>query len=443
MNETPRKRILIAEDVRAISLRLAHTLQSRGYEVESVQDGEACLNRVARFQPDLLVLDLMMPKVNGMEVLRTLRAMPDTAALPIIISTAKDFSTELKLVRAHGVLDVIIKPFDPELLGRKVDAYFSGNWTGPEGESLGMPQQPGPHYSPVLDTSRPHIRLWGTRGSIPVSGPRYAQHGGNTSCMEYAFGNERLIFDAGSGLREAGLSLLPGGPRHIHLFITHTHWDHIQGFPFFLPIYVPGYEITVYGERGFGKNIEALLCGQLDRDYFPVEREDLKAKLNFVFLDDNPIEIGGARITREFTHHPGATVAFKIEHNKKKIAYVPDNEFLQGYLGNPADIARNSAMVAPHEPLLNFLQGADVLMHEAQYRPDEYPKRIGWGHSNLASACALARLTGVAKWIVLHHDPNHDDATLHTKLSLTWQILADMGHFVPVMHGYDGMMDFV
>ncbi len=434
------RRILIAEDVRAISLRISHALESRGYAVECAQDGEECLARIESFKPELLVLDLMMPKLTGMDVLKRLRANADTQDLPVIISTAKDFSTELKFVRALGVLDVIIKPFDPELLVRKADAFFSGTWPA---EEQAKPGEAGPKYVPVLDTTRPHIRLWGTRGSIPVSGPRYAQHGGNTSCMEYAFGQERILFDAGSGLREAGMSFLSGGPRHIHLFITHTHWDHIQGFPFFLPIYVPGYEITIYGERGFGKNLEALLCGQLDRDYFPVEREDLKAKLNFVFLDDNPVEVAGARITREFTHHPGATVAFKIEHHGKKVAYVPDNEFLQGYTGPPADLVRGNPIVDPHQPLLDFLQGVDVLLHEAQYRPDEYPNRIGWGHSNLANACALARITGVAKWIIIHHDPNHDDTTLHSKLSLTWQILSDLNHFVPTQHGYDGMLDFV
>ena len=443
MNSSQPKRILIAEDVRAISLRIAHAIQGAGYAVEIVQDGEECLARIATLPPDLLVLDLMMPKLNGMEVLKELRSRPETQDMPVIISTAKDFSTELRHVRNLGVLDVIIKPFEPEVLVKKINAFFNGTWPAEGSATPEAAPGAGVHYSPALDTSRPHLRLWGTRGSIPVSGPRYAQHGGNTSCMEYAFGNERILFDAGSGLREAGLSFLAGGPRHIHLFITHTHWDHIQGFPFFLPIYVPGFEITIYGERGFGKNIESLLCGQLDNDYFPVEREDLKAKINFVFLDDKPVDVAGACISREFTHHPGATVAFKIDHGGKRIAYVPDNEFLQGHLGPPAEIERFSSLVAPHEPLLSFLQDVDVLLHEAQYRPDEYPKRIGWGHSNLSNACALARLTGAAKWIVLHHDPGHDDAALHNKLSLTWQILRDMGHYVPVTHGYDGMMDFV
>ncbi len=435
------RRILVAEDVRAISLLIVHVLRSHGYEVDVARDGEECLERVAAFKPHLLILDLMMPKLNGMEVLKGLRAQEESRGLPVIVCTAKNFTTELKHVRDLDVLDVIIKPFDPEFLARKVDDFFGAA----PATAAAMAQAPAavPQYAPALDTSRPHLRLWGTRGSIPVSGPAYAQHGGNTSCMEFAFGNERILFDAGSGLREAGMSFLADGPRHIHLFITHTHWDHVQGFPFFTPIYIPGFEITVYGERGFGRNLEALLGGQLDRDYFPIQREDLRAKLNFVFLDDTPIQVGAARITREFAHHPGATVAFKIEHEGRKIAYVPDNEFLQGFLGDPKDVHRSSEIVLPQEPLVSFLEGVDILMHEAQYPPDEYPGRIGWGHSNLANACVLARLTAAKKWIVLHHDPNHDDAFLHRKLNLTWQILRDMGHYVPVAHSYDHMVEFV
>jgi CheY-like chemotaxis protein len=441
MSSITPKRVLIAEDVRAISLRISHALQSLGHEVEVARDGEECLTRVASFKPDLLVLDLMMPKLHGVDVLKALRSQDATKHLPVIICTAKDFSTELKHVRDLGVLDVIIKPFEPEVLVRKVEEFFGGSCAFPS------PTAPGgaaaPQYAPTLDMTRPHVRLWGTRGSIPVSGPRYAQHGGNTSCMEYAFGDTRIMFDAGSGLREAGLSFLPGGPRKIHLFITHTHWDHIQGFPFFTPIYIPGYEITIYGERGFGKNFETLLSGQLDRDYFPIQREDLRAKIKFVFLDDKPVQVGDVKITREFTHHPGATVSFKIEHEGKVVAYVPDNEFLQGYVGDPRGIERGSTMVTPHEPLIHFLENVDLLLHEAQYPPDEYPRRIGWGHSNLASACALAKMTQARKWVVLHHDPGHDDVFLHQKLLLTWQILRDLNHYVPTAHSYDGMVEFL
>jgi CheY-like chemotaxis protein/phosphoribosyl 1,2-cyclic phosphodiesterase len=435
-------RILVAEDVRAISMRITHVLQSRGYEVEVATDGEQCLALIAAKKPDLVILDLMMPRLNGMEVLKRLRASAETRDMPVIICTAKDFSTEMKQVRELGIADVIIKPFDHDTLAQKVDRCFN-RISDVAAPAEASPAAATEMYAPTLETGRARVILWGTRGSIPVSGARYVRYGGNTSCMEYACGNDQIVFDAGSGIRDCATSLLSGGPRHLHLFITHTHWDHIQGFPFFTPIYIPGYEITIYGERGFGKNYESLLSGQLDRDYFPIQREDLRAKLNFRFLDDEPIFIGDIKVTREFTHHPGATVAFKIEHQGRKIAYVPDNEFLHGYLGPPQDIARDSELVIPQEPMVDFLTGVDLMLHEAQYLAPEYSKKIGWGHSNLANACVLAKLAAVKKWIVIHHDPAHDDTFLDNKLSLTRQILGETGCTTEVQHGHDGMVEYL
>lgn len=436
------KKILLAEDVRAISMRMSHALETHGYEVRVAEDGEECLEQIETFAPDLLVLDLIMPKMNGLEVLRHLRAQQATQHLPVIVCTAKDYSTELKHIQQTGPVDVLIKPFDPDLLLEKLQQYFQEPATVAGTTHRSHIPAAAEQYAPVLDTKRPHVRLWGTRGSIPVCGAKYAQHGGNTTCFEYNTGKERILFDAGSGLREAGQSVLAGGPCHIHLFITHTHWDHIQGFPFFTPIYVPGFEITVYGERGFGKNIESLLCGQMDRDYFPIQREDLRAKINFVFIGDAPVQIGEVSVTREFTQHPGATVCFKVEHLGWKAAFVPDNEFLQGYTGSPALLDRDTNLVVPYEPILKFLDGLDLLIHEAQYLPSDYPKRIGWGHSNLATACALTKLVNAKKWIVVHHDPDHDDTALHAKLNLTRQILREIGHPIEVVHGYDGMTEF-
>lgn len=169
----------------------------------------------------------------------------------------------------------------------------------------------------------------------------------------------------------------------------------MNGFPFFAPAYIPGYEITIYGEKGFGKDLKSIFSGQLDRDYFPVELRDMRADLNFEYLGQEPVAIGDARVSREYVNHPGATVGYKLECDDTTLVYVPDNEFLRGYMGSPGDLDSEHPAVVPDQKLLEFITGADLLIHEAQYTNEEYPSKIGWGHTCLSNACALVQLTGV------------------------------------------------
>ena len=294
-----------------------------------------------------------------------------------------------------------------------------------------------------LRTSAGICRLWGTRGSIPVPEPQFVWHGGNTSCMSIEHGEHRIVFDAGSGIRQAGLALMEDGPRKIHLFITHTHWDHIQGFPFFEPTYVPGFEITVYGAEGFGKDLKSIFRDQLDQDYFPVQMEEMAAKLEFEHLGSEPIRIGDMQISWEFTQHPGATLAYQVEIAGKRIAWVPDNEFLKGYTGSPFELDRDSDLVIDYEAIIRFLTDVDVLFHECQYTQEEYLKKIGWGHSSVPNACSLVKLCNARRWIVIHHDPMHNDEFLQRKLNLTRQLVHDLGHGIEVSHGFDGWCEYL
>ncbi len=288
---------------------------------------------------------------------------------------------------------------------------------------------------------QPRFALWGTRGSTPVPGARFLRHGGNTSCMCVDFEGEKFIFDAGSGIRDLGIDIMKAPCRRLHLFITHTHWDHIQGFPFFTPAYSPGFEITIHGAEGLGKDLRSVFQGQLDREYFPVQMQDMNSEIVFRQLDANPIVIGGAKIHWTFAQHPGATVGYKIEAAGRKIAWVPDNEFLQGYTGPPQSIARDDPAFVPYEKMIDFLSDADLVIHEAQYTAGEYPDKIAWGHSSIANAAVLMKFAGVKRWIVTHHDPTHDDEFLETKLNLTRRTLERVGHPIQVAHGYDGMSE--
>lgn len=292
-------------------------------------------------------------------------------------------------------------------------------------------------YNPKIDRTNGLIKLWGTRGSIPVSGAKFAQHGGDTSCMHLEHNNEVIIFDAGSGIRNLGLTLAAGKPRKIHLFITHTHWDHIQGFPFFAPAYLEGFDITIYGAKRFTKDLYAIFRGQLDSDYFPVQLSDMKANLEFKYLPDTPIKIGDVVVSSEFVRHPGATVGYKIEINGTTIAYVPDNEFLQGYLGSPYDV--DPELIEHFSQFIEFFSDIDLLIHEAQYMPDQYIDKVHWGHTSVSNACLMVKVCRAKRWIVVHHDPLHSDDFLHEKLALTHQILKKLDYDIQVTHGFDRM----
>jgi len=435
-----KRRVLVAEDTEVISHVMLHLLRTAGYEVALARDGEECLEQVAAFRPELVILDLMMPRLHGIEVLRRLRADEATQALGVVVCTAKSFKTEYTAAAELGAFAFLPKPHGQDQLLAVVEAYFAGA-EPPAGMSLAAAQ--GKAYRPAMETGRGRIAFWGTRGSIPTPGAAFMRHGGNTSCMQVEHGEEVLVFDAGSGIRELGLELMKGGPRRIHLFVTHTHWDHIQGFPFFTPAYVPGFELVVYGAEGFGKSLEAVFRGQLDQDYFPVQMEDMNASIEFRHLTPEPVRVGDVTVTWEYAHHPGATVGYRVDVAGTSVSWFPDDEFLFGYVGDPGDVVSDEAHLAPYRRIVDFLRGVDILVHEAQYTNDEYPAKIGWGHSSISNASVLAKLAGVKRWIVTHHDPMHDDRFLEGKLNLTRQQLARLGHAVPVSHAYDGMVEYL
>ena len=438
-------RILVADDVEVIAYSIARGLKGRGFQTAVAHDGEECLAMARSFQPDLILLDVMMPKVHGMEALKQLKAQEDTRRIGVIVCTAKGYKPELDQALELGAFDVIVKPIDDSELVARVERFFTPAETAAVSAVVPVPplSLPGSEvFRPLLDTTGVCCRFWGTRGSIPISGPPYLRHGGNTSCLEVEYGGERVIFDAGSGIRDLGLALMAGPPRKLHLFITHTHWDHIQGFPFFAPAFIPGFEITIYGAKGFGKSLKALFQGQLDRDYFPVQMQDMRARLEFKDLSDEPVRIGPIEVTWAFMQHPGATVGYKVDVHGKTISFIPDNEFLKGYTGSPHRIGRGNDLLTDYQPILEFLKGVDVLIHEAQYLPEEYLSKVGWGHSSLSNACLLASLVEAKRWVVIHHDPMHTDDFLEGKLNLTRQVLRGLQHPIEVEHGFDRMTEY-
>jgi CheY-like chemotaxis protein len=440
-------RILLAEEEPELASEMRGALEGAGYLVEQAMDGRQCVERATEWGPDLVLLDIMLPKLHGIEVLKALRGAPGTESVPVFICTAKDFKTDQAEAAVLGVHGYLVKPVLPEVLLEKVDQFFqlrgAVSVMPPKPEAEEEPADTPLPYSPDFDPWADRYSLWGCRGSTPTPGSRFLRHGGNTSCFCVTHGDEKYVFDAGSGIRELGGEIMQGKRKRIHLFITHTHWDHIQGFPFFTPAYLPGFEITVWGAELFGKDLKSVFRGQLDRDYFPVQMEDMTSSLEFKHLPSSPIELGDVKVSWEYSQHPGATVGYKIDLGGLRIGWVPDNEFLQGYTGDPRDITRDHPFMAPYRKMVQFLSDVDVLLHEGQYTAEEYPKKVGWGHSSVANACLLMKFAGVRRWIVTHHDPSHDDDFLEQKLAVTRRILRDLDHECRVTHGYDGLTEYL
>jgi phosphoribosyl 1,2-cyclic phosphodiesterase len=242
-----------------------------------------------------------------------------------------------------------------------------------------------------------HIRFWGVRGSVAAAGERTAGVGGNTSCVEVAHDGHTVIFDAGTGLRALGADLLRRArPVEAHVFVSHFHWDHIQGFPFFAPAYVPGSRLAIYGVE----DVRAAFERQMKPPHFPVGLDAMRATLAFATIGPgHEVNLGHARVRAGAARHPNGCLAFRFVADGRSVVYATDTE--------------HDPTTGELDPrLLELARGTDVLIYDAQYTEEEYASRHGWGHSTAAEGARLARAAGVGQLVLFHHDPSHDDEAI-------------------------------
>lgn len=250
------------------------------------------------------------------------------------------------------------------------------------------------------------VRFWGTRGSLAKPGPATVRYGGNTSCVEVRIADGTLIvLDCGTGAHGLGQALVasPDGPRRGHLLITHTHWDHIQGFPFFAPLFVSGNEWDLYAPGSGGRQLETTLAGQMEYTYFPVTLAQLDATIRFHDLVEGQFQIGSARIVAQYLNHPALTLGYRLEADGAALVYAVDHE------PHGRACAGESPVHREDQRHVEFLAGADLVIHDAQYTSEEYPKRIGWGHCPAEWAVDYALAAGARRLALFHHDPLRDD----------------------------------
>jgi phosphoribosyl 1,2-cyclic phosphodiesterase len=254
---------------------------------------------------------------------------------------------------------------------------------------------------PLRTTNHLTVRLWGARGGIACPGPQTAKYGGNTACVEVRFGDHLLIFDAGTGLRRLGDALLAkGGPIKADIFFSHFHMDHVCGLPFFVPCYIPTNQLRIWGASPpHGRTTKEALSVMMADPLFPVGLDEFKAKIEYRdFRAGETLKPHSNATLRTMPlNHPGGCTGYRLDFGNKSIAYVTDTEH------KPGTLDRN---------VLDLAGGADLLIYDANYTDEEFPKYVGWGHSTWQEGVRLADAADVDTLVLFHHDPKHNDELL-------------------------------
>ncbi|HCY14582.1 MAG: MBL fold metallo-hydrolase [Curvibacter sp. GWA2_64_110] len=272
------------------------------------------------------------------------------------------------------------------------------------------------------------VKFWGVRGSIASPGPHTVRYGGNTTCIEIRTdNNELIILDAGTGIFPLSQTLLTELPVQANVFITHSHWDHIQGLPFFIPNFIPGNLLRLHGafDPVSGKGVEQVMSVQLQYSYFPVREAEMKARIEYVTLaPEQPIQVGSATITPYLLNHPVINFGYRIESHGKSMFFTGDHEPPYNiYEPGDAEYAEYQAFVDEKQTaILKAVQGVDVLIADTSYTAQEYPAKKGWGHGTFESSIQVARQAGARVLYCTHHEPTRSDDALEAAFA---QALAD------------------
>ncbi len=264
-----------------------------------------------------------------------------------------------------------------------------------------------------------YLRFWGVRGSYPAPFGSHLRVGGNTSCVELRVDNHILICDGGTGIIPLGNSLMAQKEiKEVTIILTHYHWDHISGLPFFVPAFVPGWKVNIFGPGDTMEEIERRISGQMMDPYFPVEVETWLADIHYLMSNNSRLEYGPFSIDTFNVHHPGSTFGYRIQVHGKTIVYASDNELSfidktiedrKGELDSQEWQLINAMQVEERIKALESIENAHVFVHDAQYTPEDYSKKRGWGHSCFIDTVNFAADAGVKQLYLFHVDPNYND----------------------------------
>jgi CheY-like chemotaxis protein len=379
-----RRFFVVDDDTDSLKVIVA-MLESDGHEVRSCSSSREAEALITAWSPDCVLVDIMMPEVDGLELCRRLRAVPLLTRTRIVILTGKDYDFDRRRARELGADGYLIKPV-------RLASFLS------DLEQI-MRDDMAIHY-------------YGVRGTLPVPGRRSLRYGGNTSCVTAAIqGEPLLIFDAGTGIKELSNRLLSEKVSRLsaRILISHPHWDHINALPFFVPLYMQGNEFEICGARHGELGMEALIGAQMGGVYFPVTMREFGARVRFRDLDEETFAWGRIEVRTMLLSHPGQCLGYRVTCDGRSLCYITDNEI---YL--PDHPLRNEPYRAR---LAEFISGCDVLITDCTYLDEQYPAKIGWGHSSVGEVVAIAAQGEVKSLHLVHHDPDQSDDDIDRKLA--------------------------
>jgi phosphoribosyl 1,2-cyclic phosphodiesterase/CheY-like chemotaxis protein len=402
------KVLLIEEDseTRALAER---ALMTQEMTVVCAEDYQSGFDMLRSERPTAVVIGVTVPDLRGYDLCQDIRRDPDLRNIPIVVCSAQLYPTDIRRAKDLGADEYVMKPYTGQQI---IDAV----WGAIE-----------------IRSSVFRVKFWGTRGSIATPGPETIRYGGNTACVEVRCGDDIIIFDCGTGIRELGISLAKeyaDRNLEVHLFVSHTHWDHIQGFPFFQPAYRAGNRVNIYSLHSPDRSLEKLFTGQMDGNYFPVTLDDLMARLHFEELAGE-VQIGDVKISNMHLNHPGLALSFRMESKGRSLVYMTDHEPYHKLLGESQHTKKLDAEIDA------FAKNSDLLIREAQYTDAEYLTKKGWGHSSTTDAALSAIAAETKRLAIFHHDPMHDDQQIDSMIEFCREKIKEQGKQIRVMGAAD------
>jgi phosphoribosyl 1,2-cyclic phosphodiesterase/ActR/RegA family two-component response regulator len=395
MDTARRLSVYVVEDSRTQADIARALLEKAGHHVVTCPSSVEALRDIPCRRPDCVLIDIMLPEVDGYEVCRRLRAIPELAPTKLAMVSVKAYPFERRRALEMGADGYFVKPLHPATFVAELERLVAGT---------------------LLMT------FWGVRGTLPISRKDSMRYGGSTSCVSLDFPDGRLVvFDAGTGIKALSDALTATGRTRLEgrLFISHPHWDHIQALPFFAPFYRQGNQFDVCGPSHGHTTMRDLIAAQMDGVYFPITVREFAASVIYRDLGQGEYEIGGHPVRTMLLTHPGNCLGYRLQHDRRAVCYVTDNELFW-----PDSPFYSEEYV---ERLADFTRGADVLITDCAYTDEDYPRRVGYGHSSVSRVADLAARARVRELYLFHHDPDHTDAVIDAKLARVQALLAERG----------------